>query len=245
MDDSYVMSAPGPAVDDESIPASMTGETAPVVSGEDADERRFSEEYVRELREGNKARRLENLRLKEEIDGLKAKLTRTVKTISAALGLDETESLETLIDAATESVKSAREALVFSAFQAEARNAGMAGDVIADAFALADTSGITMDPVTREITGAARAVSDLFDRKPYLFENPRGKKDVGAETNPASSQAIPSADVERLATELGVSPEFARELSRSRSDRLGKAVSLADLWRRPRNRSLSIFSNNT
>jgi hypothetical protein len=243
MDDTYVMSAPGPTAGNGSMPASPAGETP--APGDETGERLFSEEYVRELREENKARRLENLALKQEIDGLKEKLTGTLRTISAALGLDETTSLEAVVEAAVQGVKTAREALIFAAFQAEARSAGMADDVIGDAFALADTGGIAVDPVTREVTGAARAVSNLFDRKPYLFENPNGKRDVGAETNPTASQAIPTADVQRLAAELGVSPEFARELSRSRSDRLGKRVSLADLWRRPRTRSLSIFSEDT
>ncbi|MBN1882783.1 MAG: hypothetical protein JW885_11460 [Deltaproteobacteria bacterium] len=245
MDDTYVMGASGSIAGNETIPASPAGETTAPVPGDDTGQRQFSEEYVRELREENKARRLENLKLKEEIDGLKTKLTEAVREISAALGLDNTQSMETVIRAAVEGVNTAREALIFAAFQAEAQNAGMADDVIGDAFALADTGGIAVDPVTREVTGAAQAVSDLFDRKPYLFENPYAKKDVGAETNPASDRMIPSADVERLAAELGVSPEFARELSRSRSDRLGKGVPLADLWRRPRIRKLSIFSQDT
>ena len=244
MDDTYGVSAPGPAAGDESAPASPTGEATASVPTGDAGGRRFSEEYVRELREENKARRLENLTLKQEIDGLKAKLTEAVRKLSAALGLDGTESLETITEAAVEGVKTAQDALVFAAFQAEAQGAGMAGEVTSDAFALADTSGIIVDPVTREVTGAAQAVSALFEKKPYLFENPHAKKDVGAETNPASDRAAPSADVERLASELGVSPEFARELSRSRSDRLGKSVSLADLWRRPRTRRLSILSED-
>jgi len=244
MDDRYVMSASEPTAGNESSPVSAAGEAPSPVSREEAGERQFSEEYVRELREENKARRLENLKLKQEIDELKEKLNQTVRTISAALGLDDTESVEKITEAATESVKTAREALAFAAFQTEARNAGMARDVIADAFALADTSGIVVDPISREVTGAAQAVSDLFDTKPYLFENPLAKKDVGAETNPALSRTTPSADVEKLAAELGVSPEFARDLSRSRSEHLGKRVPLADLWRRPRTRTLSIFSED-
>jgi len=244
MDDRYVTSASEKATGSEQTPASPVGETPPPVSPEDTGGRTFSEEYVRELREENKARRQENLRLKEEIDGLKETLTGAVRTISAALGLEGTEPVEKIIEAAVDSVNTAQDALIFSAFQTEAHNAGVARDVIPDAFALADTSGIAVDPVTREVTGAAQAVSDLFDKKPYLFENPLAKKDVGAETNPASSGKTPSPDVEKLAAELGVSPEFARNLSRSRSEHLGKNIPLADLWRRPRTRSLSIFSEN-
>lgn len=244
MDDRYVMNASDPAAGNEPMPVSPAGEAPSPVSPEEAGERKFSEEYVRELREENKARRLENLRLKEEIDGLKETLTGAVRTISTALGLDGTEPVETIIEAAADSVKTAQDALAFSAFQTEAQNAGMARDVIPDAYALADTSGITVDPVTREVTGAAQAVSDLFDTKPYLFENPLAKRDVGAETNPASPRTTPSPDVEKLAAELGVSPEFARDLSRSRSEHLGKNIPLADLWRRPRTRNLSIFSEN-
>ena len=244
MDDRYVMGASEAVAGSELTPATQADEAPSPVSREEAGERQFSEEYVRELREENKARRLENLKLKEEIDGLKTKLTETVRTISAALGLDDTESLETVTEAATESVKTAHEALVFAAFQAEAQNAGMDQDVIADAFALADTSGISVDPISREVTGAAQAVSDLFNTKPYLFEKPRAKRDVGVDTNPKPDRPAPSVDVEKLAAELEVSPEFARNLSRSRSDRLGKNVSLADLWRRPRIRNLSIFSDD-
>jgi hypothetical protein len=243
MDDRYVMSAYEAHAGNESTPASPVGETPSPVSPEEAGGRTFSEEYVRELREENKARRLENLRLKEEIDGLKKTLTGAVRTISAALGLDDTEPVETIIEAAVDSVNTAQDALAFSAFQTEAQNAGMARDVVPDAFALADTSGIAVDPVTREVTGAAQAVSDLFDTKPYLFESPLAKRDVGTETNPASSGVTPP-DVERLAAELGVSPEFARDLSHSRSERLGKRVPLAELWRRPRTRTLSIFNEN-
>jgi|GEM_PF-2307783 len=245
MDDTYVMRAPGPTVGNGSMSASPAGETPVPAPGDETGGRTFSEEYVRELREENKARRLENLALKQEIDELKGNLTETVRAISTALGLDETASPEAVAEAAVQSVKTAREALIFAAFQAEAKGVGMTDDVINDAFALADTSGIGVDLVTREVTGAAQAVSDLFDRKPYLFENPNRKRDVGSETNPVVSQAIPpSADVQKLAAELGVSPEFARELSRSRSEHLGKRVSLADLWRRPRTRTLSIFSND-
>jgi hypothetical protein len=200
-----------------------------------SDENGFDAGYVRELREENKKRRLENQRLKEEIESLSYSLKSLKETLSQYFDFDDSVGLEEIKRAAVKCLKAAEEALVYSAFASEATRAGMSVEIVPDAFKLADLNGVVVDLESREVTGAADVVKNLLEKKVYLFSiGSLPALDVGSETNPSKGMPLYTSEIEELAAELGVTVEFAEELSRRRSERTGGKVGLSNIWRRPK-----------
>ncbi len=68
--------------------------------------------------------------------------------------------------------------------------------------------------------------------------------DVGLETNPVKGPSSHPEQVESLARTLGVSPEFAAELVKKRSDKARAGSALSEIWRVPRTNRLSFLETN-
>ena len=199
------------------------------------DDKNFDEQYVKDLREENKKKRLENQKLKDELEAVNSSIQLLKGALSQYFDLDDSAALEEIKRAVEEGLKAVEETLIYSAFASEATKAGMAAEIIPDAFKLADLEGVQMNLESREVVGAADAVQKLLKQKAYLFSIKRiPTENVGSETNPVKGQLLYSNEIEELAGELGVTPEFAAELSRQRSERTGKKVGLSDIWRRPK-----------
>ena len=61
------------------------------------------------------------------------------------------------------------------------------------------------------------------------------------ETNPPMGEISYPLEIEGLASELGVSPEFTLELNKKRAARAGGKKGISEIWRRPKVKKLSIF----
>jgi len=205
------------------------------VSSPEGDENGFDAGYVKELREENKKRRLENQRIRAETDALNRSLESLKDALARFFDFDDSADLEEIKRAAEDGLKAAEEALVYSAFASEATRAGLSAEILPDAFKLAELDGVVVDLESREVTGAADAVKGLLEKKAYLFSvRNTAAADVGSETNPLKGRIKYSSEIEELAGELGVTAEFAEELSRQRSERTGERVGLSQIWRRPK-----------
>jgi hypothetical protein len=139
-------------------------------------------------------------------------------------------------------IQAATEALIYTDFFQEAAKLGMSPDMVPDAYRLADLSNVTADLETREVTGIKEAVDALLEKRPYLFFIKQN--DVGLETNPIKGPSSHPEQVEGLARTLGVSPEFAAELVKKRSDKARGGSALSDIWRIPRTNRLSFLETN-
>ncbi|MBN1572653.1 MAG: hypothetical protein JW984_05580 [Deltaproteobacteria bacterium] len=222
----------GEAGDD--LPQTGGEETAEAVSPE-GDESDFGARYVKELREENRKRRLENQRLRAEMDALNISLKSLKDALSRYFDFDDSAGLDEIKRAAEEGLKAAEEALVYSAFASEATRAGLSAEILPDAFKLAELDGVVVDLESREVTGAADAVKSLLEKKAYLLSvRSTAVQNIGSETNPLKGRIQYSSEIEELAGELGVTAEFAEELSRQRSERTGERVGLSQIWRRPK-----------
>jgi hypothetical protein len=199
----------------------------------------FTEEYVRELRQENKARRLENMRLRDELDALREKMRDLHSELSSAVRLEGTVDDSGIVEAVIERLRKADELLVYTAFSVEAANAGLSAGVISDAYRLADLDGVTVDFEAGVVTGVAEAVGKLLEEKPYLLSV--RPTDIGSETSPPMRDTAYPLEIEKLAAELGVSPAFAAELTRKRSERVGDVRGIFELWRRPKAKKLSLL----
>lgn len=223
----------GEAGDD--VPPIRGDGTDEAVLNPEGDDRSFDAQYVKELREENKKRRLENQRLKDEMEALNYSLKSLKDALSRFFDFDDLADLEEIKRLAVEGLKAAEEALVYSAFASEATRAGVSAEILPDAFKLADLVGVVVDLKSREVSGVADAVRNLLEKKTYLFSIRNfPAMDVGSETNPSKGQPLYSSEIEELAGELGVTVEFAEELSRQRSERTGGKVGLSHIWRRPK-----------
>jgi hypothetical protein len=139
--------------------------------------------------------------------------------------------------AAQDGINAAKDALIYTAFFQEAVRLGMSPAMVSDAYRLAELTEVTADLETREVTGAARAAELLLETKPYLFT--ARPTDVGSETNPARGPSSYPEQVEGLARALGVSPGFAAELVKRRSEKARGGLDLSEIWRVPRGGRLS------
>lgn len=139
-------------------------------------------------------------------------------------------------------IQAATEALIYTEFFQEAAKLGMSPDIVADAYRLADLSNVTADLETREVTGIKEAVDALLEKRPYLFFVKQD--DIGLETNPIKGPSSYPEQVEDLARTLGVSPEFAAELVKKRSDKARVGSALNEIWRIPRTNRLSLLETN-
>lgn len=201
----------------------------------EGDESGFDAAYVKELREENKKRRLENQRLKDEIDALNYSLRSLREALSRHFDFDDSAGLDEIKRLAEEGLIAAEDALIYSAFASEAARAGLSAEILPDAFKLADLDGVVVDLESRDVLGVADAVKGLMEKKAYLFSiRNLPALDVGSETNPSKGRRFYTSEIEELAAELGVTVEFAEELSRQRSERTGGKVGLSNIWRRPK-----------
>ncbi len=144
--------------------------------------------------------------------------------------------------AAQEGINAAKDALIYTAFFQEAVRLGMSPAMVSDAYRLADLTNITADLQSREVTGVGQAAEVLLETKPYLFAV--RPADVGSETNPAKGPSSYPEQVEGLARALGVSPGFAAELVKRRSDKAQGGLDLSEIWRVPRGSRLSYLENS-
>lgn len=202
----------------------------------------FPEDYVKALREENKARRLENLKLKGEIEALKAEVGEFLSKVAFEMGIGEvkvTEDIGKIMEAMLEGLRSAKEALIYSAFSSEATMVGLTPEIVSDAYQLSDLSAVAIDTKTGEVSGVSDAVAKLLETRPYLFSV--RPQDIGTETNPPVGETSYPLEIEGIAGELGVSPEFALELNKKRAKRAGDRKGISEIWRRPKVKKLSIF----
>jgi len=207
-----------------------------------AEAKLFPEDYVKALREENKARRLENLKLKGEIEALKAEVTDFLPKVALEMGIGEAKEIEDIgriMEAVLEGLRGLKSTLVYSAFFSEATMAGLNPEIVPDAYRLSDMDAVAIDPKTGEISGVSAAVARLLETRPYLFS--ARPQDIGAETNPPVGETSYPLEIEGLASELGVSPEFALELNKKRTKRAGDRKGISEIWRRPKVKKLSIF----
>ncbi len=208
----------------------------------EAEAKLFPEEYVKALREENKGRRMENLKLKGEIEALKAEVGDFLSVAASEMGVggaNTTEDIGKIMEAVLEGLKGLKSTLVYSAFFSEATMAGLTPEIVPDAYQLSDLDAVAIDPETGEVSGLSAAVAKLLDTRPYLFSV--RPIDIGTETNPPMGDTSYPLEIEGLASELGVSPEFALELNRKRAARAGGKKGISEIWRRPKVKRLSIF----
>ena len=208
----------------------------------EAEPKLFPEEYVKALREENKARRMENLKLKGEIEALKAEMADFLSAAATEIGIggaSTTEDNGKVMDSVLEGLRGLKSTLVYSAFFSEATMAGLAPEIVPDAYRLSDLGAVAINQKTGEVSGVSEAVAKLLDTRPYLFS--ARAVDIGAETNPPMGETSYPLEIEGLAGELGVSPEFALELNRKRAARVGGKKGISEIWRRPKVKKLSIF----
>ena len=210
----------------------------------EAEPKLFPEEYVKALREENKARRMENLKLKGEIEALKAEMADFLSAAATEIGIggaSTTEDNGKVMDSVLEGLRGLKSTLVYSAFFSEATMAGLAPEIVPDAYRLSDLGAVAINQKTGEVSGVSEAVAKLLDTRPYLFSVRPVDIDIGAETNPPMGEISYPLEIEGLASELGVSPEFTLELNKKRAARAGGKKGISEIWRRPKVKKLSIF----
>ncbi len=181
-------------------------------------------------------------RLAQRVADIAAQLEALVDAVTPLIrdrAANEETAAETPV---AEEIEAAKQALVYADFFREAVGLGMAPEMVPDAYRLADLSGASVDLQTREVSGVKEAINALLEKKPYLFFVRQG--DVGLETNPARVSASVPDQVESLARMLGVSPEFAAELVKKRSEKAGAGSVPSEIWRMPRTNRLSYLETN-
>jgi hypothetical protein len=181
-------------------------------------------------------------RLAERVAGIAAQLEALVDAVTPLIQ-DRAANEDTAGEVpVAEGIEAAVQALIYADFFREAVGLGMAPDMVADAYRLADLTAASVDLRTREVSGVKQAIDALLEKKPYLFFVHQG--DVGLETNPARVSSSVPDQVDSLAKTLGVSPEFAAELVKKRSEKAGASAVLSDIWRMPRANRLSYLETN-
>jgi hypothetical protein len=182
-------------------------------------------------------------RLADRIEEIGLRLTALLDALAPIIqGTDGGQASPPPVAAAPE-VKVAEDALTYAAFFQEAVKLGMSPTMVSDAYRLADLADVTANLETGEVTGAEQVAVALLETKPYLFA--AGPPDVGTETNPAKGPSLYPEQVESLARALGVSPGFASELVKKRSDRVRGGLALSEIWRIPRGNRLSYLESGT
>jgi hypothetical protein len=145
-------------------------------------------------------------------------------------------------EAIAREIEAAADALIYTDFFQKTVDLGMSPNMVADAYKLADLTGVTANLETKEVTGTNAAVNSLLEKRPYLFIV--HQIDIGTETNPVKGPSSHPDEVEGLARTLGVSPEFAAALVRKRSDKVRGDAALSEIWRIPRANRLSFLETN-
>jgi len=181
-------------------------------------------------------------RLAELIENIGARLDTLMEAVAPFIGGAGVGKDPPLEGGAAEGIKAARDALIYTAFFQEAVRLGMSPAMVSDAYQLADLAYVTADLETRDVAGVGQAAEALLENKPYLFAV--RPADVGSETNPAKGPSSYPQQVESLARALGVSPDFAAELVKKRSDKAGNGLGLSEIWRVPRGNRLSYLQSN-
>lgn len=180
-------------------------------------------------------------RLAERVEGIAVRLEALSDAVRPLIekpaGVENTDSSEPI----TRGIEAATEALIYTDFFQKAVELGMSPNMVADAYRLADLARVSADLETKDVTGIKEAVNNLLEKKPYLFFVHQG--DVGSETNPVTAPSSHPEQVENLARTLGISPEFAAELVKKRSDKTRGSKALSDIWRVPRTNRLSFLEN--
>ncbi len=181
-------------------------------------------------------------RLAERVEGIAIRLDALIEAATPLIQVPPVKEDAAPWGSTPGQIEAAKEALIFTDFFREAVKLGMAPDMVADAYRLADLTNAAVDLETKEVSGVKEAADALLEKKPYLFFVHQG--DVGLETNPSKVPSSVPEQVENLARTLGVSPEFAAELVKKRSDKAGAGLGLSDIWRVPRSNRLSLLETN-
>ncbi|MBN2224965.1 MAG: hypothetical protein JW765_09850 [Deltaproteobacteria bacterium] len=229
-------SVTGPPVLIVSDPAKIKSGADPKASGRDTPPGGESEQTDNAL----DAVSLE--RLVEQVGGIMTRLDALIDAVGPLIQASGVNVDMASQGPVTGGIEAVAEALIYTDFFREAINLGMAPDMVADAFRMADLANTTVDLETKGVSGVKEAVDALLNTKPYLFFVHQG--DVGLETNPTKGPSSFPEQVEGLARTLGVSPEFAAELVKKRSDKAGVGSALSEIWRVPRANRLSFLETN-
>jgi len=174
--------------------ADDTGKKPDPGTSDDGGTKQFDEKYVKELREENKARRLENEKLSAELSEIakgikerKAEEDKKLEALARALGLAEDTEVDPVqvlttevaalkaeaaknreaAEAATAKMQKAR---IETAIQAEAAQVGLAEGVEAsDILPHIGADSVTYNSESEVVEGAKAAVEALAKAKPYFF----------------------------------------------------------------------------
>ncbi len=223
-----VLIAPGPAPGSFGADSTASGRDTP--SGEELTQTSSTPDAVS----------LE--RLAERVDGIAIRLDAFIDAVTPLIQTPGVREDNTSEEAIARGIEAATKALIYTDFFREAVKLGMSPDIVADAFRLADLSNVAADLETKEVIGIKETVDALLEKKPYLFFVMQD--DVGLETNPVKGPSSHPEQVESLARTLGVSPEFAAELVKKRSDKARAGSALSEIWRVPRTNRLSFLETN-